>query len=66
MATGSIKWFNDARGFGFPMPDGGEDIFIHVSAIQSQRLKTLPEGQRANFDITVAPHGKQSRNIQSA
>lgn len=67
MATGSVKWFNDSKGFGFITPDdGGEDLFAHFSAIQSRGFKTLAEGQRVNFDITTGPKGKQASNIQIA
>ncbi len=67
MATGSVKWFNDSKGFGFITPDGGgEDLFAHFSAIQSNGFKTLAEGQRVNFDITTGPKGKQASNIQIA
>ncbi len=67
MATGSAKWFNDSKGFGFITPEGGgEDLFAHFSAIQSQGFKTLAEGQRVSFDITTGPKGKQASNIQIA
>ncbi len=67
MATGSVKWFNDSKGFGFITPEGGgEDLFAHFSAIQSQGFKTLAEGQRVTFDITTGPKGKQASNIQIA
>ena len=67
MAAGSVKWFNDSKGFGFITPDdGGEDLFAHFSAIQSTGFKTLTEGQRVNFDITTGPKGKQASNIQAA
>ena len=67
MATGSVKWFNDSKGFGFITPEGGgEDLFAHFSAIQSQGFKTLAEGQRVSFDITTGPKGKQASNIQLA
>ena len=67
MATGSVKWFNESKGFGFITPDGGgEDLFAHFSAIQSRGFKTLTEGQRVSFDITTGPKGKQASNIQIA
>ena len=65
MATGTVKWFNDAKGFGFITPDeGGEDLFAHFSAIQSNGFKSLQENQRAQFDVTSGPKGKQASNIQ--
>jgi len=67
MAAGTVKWFNDSKGFGFITPDGGgEDLFAHFSAIQSAGFKTLAEGQRVNFDVTNGPKGKQASNIQIA
>lgn len=65
MATGIVKWFNDAKGFGFIKPDdGGEDLFAHFSAISAQGFKSLAENQRVTFDITTGPKGKQASNIQ--
>ena len=67
MNTGTVKWFNDSKGFGFITPDeGGEDLFAHFSAIQSAGFKSLTEGQRVNFDVTNGPKGKQASNIQIA
>ncbi len=66
MPTGKVKWFNDAKGFGFITPDGGgEDLFAHFSAIQSSGFKTLKEGQAVSFDITDGNKGKkQAGNIK--
>ena len=67
MAAGTVKWFNDSKGFGFITPDeGGDDLFAHLSAIQSAGFKSLTEGQRVNFEVTNGPKGKQASNIQIA
>jgi cold shock protein len=67
MATGTVKWFNDAKGFGFITPDGGgEDLFAHFSAINMPGFKTLKEGQKVSFEVTQGPKGKQASNIQAA
>jgi cold shock protein len=67
MATGTVKWFNDSKGFGFITPDdGSEDLFAHFSAIGMSGFKTLKEGQKVTFEITKGPKGKQASNIQSA
>ena len=64
MATGTVKWFNDSKGFGFISPDnGGEDLFAHFSAIQGNGFKTLKEGQKVTFEVTTGPKGKQASNI---
>jgi CspA family cold shock protein len=67
MATGTVKWFNDSKGFGFITPDGGgEDLFAHFSAITMDGFKTLKEGQKVSFEVTQGPKGKQASNIKSA
>ncbi len=66
MANGTVKWFNDAKGFGFITPElGGEDLFAHFSAINSNGFKSLAEGQKVTFDITTGPKGKLAANIQA-
>ena len=66
MATGTVKWFNNSKGFGFITPDdGGEDLFAHFSAINMNGFKTLKEGQKVQFEVTQGPKGKQASNIQS-
>jgi CspA family cold shock protein len=67
MATGTVKWFNDAKGFGFITPDdGGKDLFAHFSAIQGNGFKTLTENQKVSYDKTTGPKGDQASNIQPA
>ncbi len=64
MATGTVKWFNESKGFGFLAQDnGGPDVFVHFSAIQSSGFKTLSEGQRVSFDVQDGPKGLQASNV---
>ena len=65
MATGTVKWFNDAKGFGFIAPDeGGEDVFCHHTAIQSDGFRSLAEGQKVEFETTRGPKGLQAQNVR--
>ena len=66
MATGTVKWFNDAKGFGFIEPDGGgADVFAHFSAIAMEGFKTLKQGSRVSFEVTEGPKGQLAQNIQA-
>jgi CspA family cold shock protein len=61
--TGTVKWFNDAKGYGFIERPGAEDVFVHYSAIQGTGFRTLAEGQTVEFDVVEGPKGKQAANV---
>lgn len=64
MATGTVKWFNESKGFGFITPDdGSKDVFVHFSAIASEGFRTLAEGQQVTFDVEDGPKGPQASNV---
>jgi CspA family cold shock protein len=64
MSTGTVKWFNDSKGFGFiTQDDGGEDVFCHHTAIKAEGFRTLAEGQKVSFDVTKGPKGLQAQNV---
>lgn len=63
MAVGKVKWFNDAKGFGFIQRDDGADVFVHYSAIQGDGFKSLREGQEVEFDLYDSDKGPQARNV---
>ena len=64
MPKGSVKWFDDRKGYGFIARDGGKDIFVHFSAIQDAGFKTLTEGEEVEFEIVNGPKGEQATNVQ--
>ncbi|QSQ20626.1 cold-shock protein [Pyxidicoccus parkwayensis] len=67
MATGTVKWFNDAKGFGFIVQDGGgEDVFVHHSAINMDGFRTLQEGQKVEFEVGRGPKGLQAQNVRAS
>lgn len=64
MATGKVKWFNDAKGFGFIEQADGKDVFVHYTAIQGEGFKTLPEGAEVQFELLETERGPQAANVQ--
>ena len=64
MQTGTVKWFNDAKGFGFITRETGPDVFVHHTAIQANGFRTLSEGQRVEFEVTRGPKGDQAANVR--
>lgn len=66
VARGTVKWFNEAKGFGFISQEDGEDVFVHFSAVQGEGFKTLAEGEALEFDVTRGPKGLQAANVRKA
>jgi cold shock protein len=66
METGTVKWFNDAKGYGFISRQSGEDVFVHFSAIQAGGFRSLQEGQQVQFDVVKGPKGWQAENVKAA
>ena len=66
MATGTVKWFNEKKGFGFITQDSGSDVFVHYSAIKGDGFKTLVEGDKVTFEVVNGPKGPQASNVMKA
>ncbi|HVN71795.1 MAG TPA: cold-shock protein [Desulfomonilia bacterium] len=66
MAEGTVKWFNDSKGFGFITSDGGGDVFVHHTSINQEGFRTLEEGQRVTFDVVPGPKGPQASNVRKS
>lgn len=66
MEQGTVKWFNDAKGFGFIKREGGPDVFVHHTAIRSDGFRTLAEGERVTFEVVEGPKGLQAQNVRKA
>ena len=64
MSEGTVKWFNESRGFGFIQQEGSKDLFVHHSAIQGEGFKSLAEGDRVSFDVTAGPKGPAAENVR--
>lgn len=64
MATGTVKWFNNDKGYGFISREGGPDVFVHYTAIQGSGYRSLEEGQRVEFEITQGPKGEQAQDVR--
>jgi len=66
MAQGTVKWFNDSKGFGFISQEGGDDVFVHHTAIQMDGFRSLSEGDRVEFEVVKGPKGLQAQNVRKA
>ena len=66
MATGRVKWFNDAKGFGFITQESGDDVFVHFSAVVAPGFKSLAEGDQVEFEVTRGPKGLQATNVRKS